>query len=115
MGKFSMYAIDKSNEDNLDNINNWIDSNTSDNTIEIKYWYLQEFNLKRVHLDKDFIDANLQELEKFWQRVMFYRNNPDKYEIEVLKKIDIGTTSRLKTIPEKKVITGYSFIEDPDE
>jgi putative phage-type endonuclease len=115
MDKFSSCNTDKTNEDNLNNINDWIESNTSDNTIEIKYWYLQEFNLKRVYLDKKFVDSKLQELDKFWQRVQYYRNNPDKYEIEVMKKLDIGTTSRLRSIPEKKVITGYSFIEDPNE
>jgi putative phage-type endonuclease len=110
MGKF------QKDNNNLDIINNWIEVNTCDNTIDIKYWFLQEYNLKRVFLDKTFVDSKLKELEKFWQRVLYYRKNQSNFEIEVLKKIDIGTTSRLKpTIPEKKIITGYSFIDDPNE
>jgi putative phage-type endonuclease len=108
----------------LDTIKNWVDENTNEEFIDIKFWYLQTYNLQRVTLDKPFVDEKLKELKVVWDKILFYRGNPERYNIEVLKIIDIGETQRFK--PESKpkskvssenktVITGYSFIIDPNE
>ena len=90
----------------------WLDEYIEENNeyIDIKFWVLSNYNLKRVKLDKPFVNDNLDKLEVFWQKIIDYRNNPDKYKVEIEKTIDIGETSKLR--PNK--LTGYAF-KDVDE
>lgn len=112
----------------LDEINAWIDENTNEEFVDIKFWYLHQHNLQRVTLDKSFVDEKLRDLKVVWDKILHYRDNPQRYDIEVLKVIDIGETTRYKTsrVSEQKdksdererrqtPITGYCFIADPDE
>lgn len=113
----------------LDEIKHWVDINTNEEFIDVKFWYLEQYNLKRVTLDKSFVDDKLRELEQVWKKILYYRENPEKFNIEVLRTIDIGDTQKFKKysnnnklyfensnvkIP-KTTITGYSFINDPNE
>jgi putative phage-type endonuclease len=114
-----------------DNIKKWIEDNTVDEFINIKFWYLLHYNLKRVEIDKAFVKEKLTNLSKVWDKIVFYRENIDKYELEVLKRITINNTTRLRPITdfvkidtnlekqdiqvEQKVVSGYSFIDDPLE
>jgi hypothetical protein len=72
-----------------------------------------KYNLQRVRLDKPFVDQKLQDLKTVWDKILFYRENPDRFEIEVEKRIDIGETPRLKPLYEKQAIKGYAFLDDP--
>jgi putative phage-type endonuclease len=93
----------------------WIEENTKEDFVDIKLWYLGNHNLQRVRLDKTFVDNKLLELKAVWDKIIYYRNNLDKFEIEVEKRIDIGDTPRLKPLFEKPVIRGYAFLEDNEE
>jgi putative phage-type endonuclease len=108
----------------LDDFKSWVDQNTEMEFVDIKLWYLDQYNLQRVTFDKRFTGANLLELKKVWERIVLYRDNPERYNIEILKTIDIGDTPRFKPLPEKTnvkfterktSVTGYSFITDPSE
>ena len=98
------------------NILEWLDEylEKNDEYIDIKFWFLSHYNLKRVQLDKEFVDENIDKLETLWTKIVEYRNNPQKYKLEVEKIIDIGETSRLRPLSTNK-ITGYAFVEDPDD
>lgn len=101
----------------------WLDEHTDVEYVDIKFWYLSHYNLQRVTLDKPFVDEKLKQLEEVWDRITIYRQNPNKYDIEVLKIIDITGTPRFKPLPPPKPegkkattsMSGYSFIEDPSE
>lgn len=121
----------------LDDLKAWVDDNTNVEFVDIKFWYLHQHNLQRVTLDKTFVDEKLKDLKVVWDKILHYRQNPQRYEIEVLKVINIGDTPRLKTSERKKnekattgdqsvkpeevsrsftpSLTGYSFIVDPNE
>jgi putative phage-type endonuclease len=89
--------------------------------IDIKFWYLSHYNLQRVNLDKEFVVENLDKLELFWNKIVEYRNKPEKYKLEIEKVIDIGETNRWKPLvttpaieePPKKLV-GYAFLDDPE-
>lgn len=118
---------------NFNAINEWVEENTKNDFNDIKFWWLSHYNLKRVELDKAFVDEKLQALEQVWNKILEYRQNPQRYEIEVLKKITIENTqssfsSRARPITDFFTIsdansqtnndvktTGYSFIDDPNE
>ncbi len=97
----------------------WLDEYFENNNeyIDVKFWYLSHYNLKRVQLDKGFVDENLDKLETLWNKIVEYRNNPQKYKLEVEKVIDIGETNRLRPLSNTSanIITGYAFVEDPDD
>lgn len=63
-------------------------NNNNNTTI---YWYLIKYNIIRVKRDHQFVQEKLDELEKIWNKIVFYRSNPKQYEIEVKKIIDIPT------------------------
>lgn len=97
----------------------WMDENLTEECIEVKYWYLQTFNLQRVSLDKAFVDEKLKELGEFWKRVVFYRQNPDRFQLEVLKQFSIEGTPTVRpqqpVLEKRQQLKGYSFIDDPDD
>ena len=126
--------IHKKNVD-FETVEAWVHQHTEQEFHDIKFWWLSHYNLKRVELDKSFVDEKLQALEQVWNKILEYRQNPQRYEIEVLKKITIeNTQSRARPITDFFTITqtqapapkepskgddvkviGYSFIEDPNE
>jgi putative phage-type endonuclease len=55
------------------------------------YWVLKKFNINRVEKDPIFIEQNMNELEKVWEKVVFYRNNKEAYQLEVEQKFSIVT------------------------
>lgn len=108
---------------NIDDMRTWLDTNTNEEFVDIKFWYLSHYNLQRVTLDKPFVDEKLKELKVVWDKITYYRSNPDKYELEVLKTFNIGTprfkqppsTETVKDNKKQTPVSGYSFIEDPNE
>lgn len=102
----------------------WLDDflEKDNDYIDIKFWYLSHYNLQRVQLDKEFVEENLDKLEALWKKIVEYRNNPQKYKLEVEKVIDIGETNRLKPLvtttavqlPSNKLV-GYAFLDDPED
>lgn len=123
--EYSQIIMGHNNKDvTLDEIKNWIDDNTNEEFIDIKLWYLDTYNLKRVSLDKQFVDEKLKGLKEVWDKILYYRGNTERYNIEVLKTIDIGDLGCNDPKPikddttvkqQKNKITGYSFITDPHE
>uniref|UniRef100_A0A6C0BEX2 YqaJ viral recombinase domain-containing protein n=1 Tax=viral metagenome TaxID=1070528 RepID=A0A6C0BEX2_9ZZZZ len=78
-------------------------------THECKYWVLQDMNLKRVVKDAKFVDEKLKELEKIWDKILYYRSNPSAFQIEVLNQINIDSEKysgnikhKSKQLPKKK-------------
>lgn len=118
---FRYSPIAYNNSCSIDEMRTWFDNNTNEEFVDITLWYLSHYNLQRVTLDKPFVDEKLKELKVVWDKILHYRQNPDKFDIEVLKIINIGETPRLKPIVEKKPrfekksFSGYSFIEDSNE
>jgi ABC-type arginine/histidine transport system permease subunit len=78
--------------------------------------YLIYFGLAQSFVDRDetFLKEKMQKLEEVWNNVLCYRENREKYNVEVLNSIGIST-ERLytKKIVEPK-IKGWAFI-DVDE
>jgi putative phage-type endonuclease len=100
----------------LDWLDEYLEGDEEDNQyIDIKFWYLSHYNLQRVKLDKAFVEENLDKLEVFWNNIVEYRNNPQRYKIEVEKIIDIGETNRLRPVVSKpSKLMGYAFLDDPE-
>jgi hypothetical protein len=66
-------------------------------------------NLKRVVKDAKFVDEKLKELEKIWDKILYYRSNPSAFQIEVLNQINIDSEKysgnikhKSKQLPKKK-------------
>jgi putative phage-type endonuclease len=55
------------------------------------YWILDKYMIKRITKDQAFIDKNIAELKKVWDKIVYYRQNLDKFAIEVQKKIRLET------------------------
>lgn len=122
----------KGNNVTVDVIHSWLDQYMTDEIelVDIKFWYLSHYNLQRVTLDKAFFDENIVQLEEVWNKVLSYREDPKKYELEVLKtftipdtqclsnktmKVDPKSNSRYKSASAPApTISGYAFI-DTDE
>lgn len=109
--------------DETKNILEWLDEYLENDNeyIDVKFWHLSHFNLQRVKLDKVFVDENLDNLEVLWNKIVEYRNNPQKYKIEIEKVIDIGIVSRTKNTRTNQSSTksqnkfvGYAFLDDPE-
>lgn len=83
-----IHNINGKHRTTVDEVETWLeDVVTNFEFIDIKFWYLSHYNLKRVEFDKSFVEPKLAELSKFWDRVMYYRKNPIKYDIEVLRTL----------------------------
>lgn len=98
------------NVSNINHINAFIIHNVEKGD-KLVYWYLKNYNLKRVARDDDFVRPKLDLLEDVWNKIVYYRQNPDKYEIDIKSSIEIETEvfhKKTKTAPEMK---GYSFVE----
>jgi putative phage-type endonuclease len=99
----------------LDEINQWIEEININNAVSnIKYWYLSHFNLQRVKYDKEFVEENMRDLSVVWSKIEEYRNNPSKFELEILKKITLNTRSTSSS-KSKTTQLNYGFIDDPNE
>lgn len=55
------------------------------------YWVLQKYHMKRVYKDEAFVNAKLTELKTVWDRILFYRQNPDIFQIEIKRKVAFET------------------------
>ena len=117
--KYSSIVMGNKKDISLEEMKDWIDMNTNEEFIDIKIWYLKTHNLQRVTLDKEFVDEKLKELKLVWDRILYYRQSPERYNIEILKTIDIGdlfnTKDNVVAKQPKTKIVGYSFVIDPHE
>lgn len=59
--------------------------------IDIIYWVLNKFLLKRVNKEENFVRENLKELKKVWDKILEYRKDRKKFELEVKNKISLDT------------------------
>jgi putative phage-type endonuclease len=78
---------------------------------KVVFWKLKKYNMKRVEKDDIFVKSKLDELESVWNKIVYYRENPDKYEMEVKNSIDIETEKyKYGNNGQKQVIvSGYSM------
>lgn len=84
--------------EDMDCIENFVSTNQN-----ISYWILKKYNLKRVIRDKQFINEKLVELKEVWDKILYYRENMDKFKTEILQEINIET--------EPVKIKSYAFID----
>jgi putative phage-type endonuclease len=56
-----------------------------------KLWVLKEFNLKRVQKDHAFVTEKLNMLADVWNKILYYRSNPEAFELEIIRSVDIST------------------------
>lgn len=77
------------NGNNFDEIINFMSQH--DNPSKITLWVLENYNLKRVLRDKEFIDDKLLKLKDIWDKILLYRQDKKLYELEVLNSINIST------------------------
>lgn len=97
----------------------WLLLHKNTSNINISYWYLNNFNIKRIHRDVVFLKENMALLKNVWDNVLFYRQNKEKYNIEVLNELKIETQRyKKKNIFSSQLpivqLKGWSFIDDPE-
>lgn len=88
-----------------------------DDILPRTYWYLNQFNIKRIYRDPSFIKEKMIMLKEVWDKIQYYRKNRKAYEIEVLCEFSIETKKykeKCKEETEKQnlKLNGWSFIED---
>lgn len=71
-------------------INAFISQNST-NDDKLVFWQLRQYNKKRVIRDEVFVKEKLDQLEEVWNKIVYYRANPDKYVLEVKNSIEIET------------------------
>lgn len=81
----------------------WLNNNYSNS---IKYWYLNNYNIKRVIRDKKFIEINMKKLKEVWNNILLYREDNNKYIMEVKKEIFIETQKY-----KGPKLTGWAFVD----
>lgn len=55
------------------------------------YWVLDKYNIKRVIKDDKFVKEKMKALKDIWEKICFYRQNRNAFELNVLQSIDIST------------------------
>lgn len=91
-------------------VNNFLINNT-DKGEKIVFWYLRNYNMKRVIKDEKFVKEKLDQLEDVWNKILYYRQNPDKYEVEVKNTIYIDTEVFQKKSKISQEMKGYRFVD----
>jgi putative phage-type endonuclease len=56
----------------------WLVSQESTATL----WILKDYQVKRVKKDEIFLTEKLKELKDVWDQILYYRANPEAYELE---------------------------------
>lgn len=92
-------------------------NNKYDESLPRTYWYLNQFNIKRVYRDPVFIKEKMILLKEVWDKIQFYRKNRKAYEMEVLCEFSIETKKYKEdkggeSAKQNLKLTGWSFIED---
>lgn len=80
-----------------------------ENIYKINYWYLNKWNLKRVYRDQNFIDVHMEKLYEIWLKILDYRVDNNKFQIEILKKINLDTEI---FVPPNNYVFKDELIED---
>ncbi len=77
------------------------------------YWYLNQFNIKRVYRDPVFIKEKITLLREVWEKIQYYRKNRKAYETEILCEFTIETKKYKEETEKQNVkLNGWSFIEE---
>lgn len=89
----------------------WVQSHKPGNVI---YWSLAVFNEKRVNRDKSWVEEKLQELSRVWDKILYFRQNPEKMEFELERCINIDTEEAFPSLVKKRKeqtpkTQGYAF------
>ena len=101
-------------DDTKINMIDWKDSVISEFDIlvdfEIEYWKIKKYHCQRVYRDINFFDEEIQDINKLWERIQYYRKEENKAEFinNILnnKKNKIyNFTTRTSSPP----LTGFAF------
>ncbi len=77
------------------------------------YWFLNQFNIKRVQRDPLFIKEKIELLREVWNKIQYYRKNRRAYELEILCEFSIETQKFKEETEKQNVkITGWSFLDE---
>lgn len=68
---------------------------------QVSYWILKKYNIVRVTKDAAFVEEKLKELGKVWEKIVYYRNHPNDFQMEVKQSIHIETELYNK-VPQQK-------------
>lgn len=94
-------------------LTSWVKNQDKDGNVI--YWSLAIFNEKRVVKDQKWVNEKLLELEKVWQKILYYRANRDKIEFELDRVMTISTEEAFpKSVCKHSGFKGYAF-QDIDE
>ena len=89
-GSYTGFIIENPNKENKysEVYVDLCEKNELDNAV---YWVLEKYLLKRVVKDDKFVKEELLELEKVWNKILYYRENPEKFKMEIKKSLLIDT------------------------
>jgi len=64
-----------------------------DHGSKVYYWILTKYNKQRVEHDKKFVEEKLDLLKEVWDKIAYYRKNPEVFALQVKKTLHIDTES----------------------
>ena len=73
------------------------------NTSVIEYYFVERINLRRVKKDPEFLREKLGLLKDFWENILMYRNNHEKFLFEVKKRSFVDTVPYIGKITPKRL------------
>lgn len=103
----------------FDEASKFINSSVShEEEVVLRFWTLRVFNCVRVYRDDDFINDKFTELEPIWDKITHYRNDYDKYKVDMMptrgraaNAANAASLTHAVSAPSSG-ISGYAFLED---
>lgn len=82
---------------------------------KVYYWVLVKYNKVRVSKDDAFVDEKLKALGDVWKKILFYRENPERFQVEVKQSLSLDTESFRKDVLKEKGGPGACLIVDLED
>ena len=76
-----------------------IRSFAEDHTSGLHYWIMKKYNKVRVVRDKAFIKEKLLELKDIWDKIVYYRDHTDMFNVQIMQELTIETEPMNVTLP----------------
>ena len=51
----------------------------------VYYWRLDQYYCTRVYRDKEFFNNNIEDIKFLWDKILYYKNNPNEYISDIKK------------------------------
>lgn len=106
---YSSLKLPENNFENTEKYKMFVKCN-QENIYKINYWYLNKWNLKRVYRDQNFIDINMKKLYEIWLKICDYKIDNNKFQIEILKKINLDTETYMSS--NNEISNNYVFKDE---